>query len=282
MLASSSYSRAGPLFLQLLAASGVEVLSFHHLCRVLSSLAGGHGSYRSRLQLQHALQSAQRCISSLPGFSKQESSSCQHMASRVAAATAQPLQDWNSSNSSSWLCHIGSSTAQILQQQQQQHLSWGGVRQYSQSTTAAAAPADPQHQQQEQQSASEAATSSFINAPSATAAAGTPAATAGAASAAAAAAASVGGVLAGGAAGELKDYSMRQVSKHASDETCWIVVNGKVRAAAAAAAAQLLLLLPPLWPGSGWCVITCVIVRSACRHMLSWLHADCICWLNEC
>jgi hypothetical protein len=28
---------------------------------------------------------------------------------------------------------------------------------------------------------------------------------------------------------------MRQVSKHASDETCWIVVNGKVR--------KLLLLL---------------------------------------
>jgi hypothetical protein len=48
-------------------------------------------------------------------------------------------------------------------------------------------------------------------------------------------------VLAGGAAGELKEYSMRQVSKHASDETCWIVVNGKV----------CLLLLSCCWPAIG-------------------------------
>lgn len=26
----------------------------------------------------------------------------------------------------------------------------------------------------------------------------------------------------------MKEYSMRQVSKHADDESCWIVVNGKV------------------------------------------------------
>lgn len=37
-----------------------------------------------------------------------------------------------------------------------------------------------------------------------------------------------GGVLAGPGAASLKEYSMRQVSKHADDESCWIVVNGKV------------------------------------------------------
>jgi cytochrome b involved in lipid metabolism len=37
-----------------------------------------------------------------------------------------------------------------------------------------------------------------------------------------------GGVLAGPGAASLKEYSLRQVSKHADDESCWIVVNGKV------------------------------------------------------
>jgi hypothetical protein len=159
-----------------------------------------------------------------------------------------------------------------LQQQQQQQ--WG-VRSYSQSTTPTAAPAQPQQQQQEQPavpSASEAATSSFINAPAATAAAsGTPAAAAGAAVTAAAAAASVGGVLAGAATAELKEYSMRQVSKHASDETCWIVVNGKVRV--------LLLLLEARsvicsLSCVGACMLHCCYVWRGRLHLLLMTHGN--------
>lgn len=91
----------------------------------------------------------------------------------------------------------------------------------SQPAAAAAEISDtpPQH------SAAEAA-SSFITADAATAAAAsgtTPG------NAAAAVAASAGGVLAGAAAAPAAEYTMRQVSKHATDESCWIVVNGKVR-----------------------------------------------------
>ncbi|KAF8063693.1 hypothetical protein HT031_003548 [Scenedesmus sp. PABB004] len=102
------------------------------------------------------------------------------------------------------------------------------------STPSAAAAAQPEAEATAQgSSAAEPPAAGFVNAaapppppPPPGAAAGAPAAAAGAAAAAAAAASSVGGVLPGGA--PLAEYTMRQVSKHASDDTCWIVVNGKV------------------------------------------------------
>lgn len=124
---------------------------------------------------------------------------------------------------------------QALQWKQQLPL-YSVARFFSKSSSALApAPADAAastaaQQQQQQKSATSSASepaSSFINAVPAAAATGPPAAAASAATAAAAAA-SIGGVLSGGTKAAMAEYSMRQVSKHASDDTCWIVVNGKV------------------------------------------------------
>jgi hypothetical protein len=87
------------------------------------------------------------------------------------------------------------------------------------STSAAAWEADPQQDatNSSANSASEAASSFIVN-PAGSSAAPQPAHHA----------PTAGGVLAGPGAASLKEYSMRQVSKHADDESCWIVVNGKV------------------------------------------------------
>jgi cytochrome b involved in lipid metabolism len=89
---------------------------------------------------------------------------------------------------------------------------------------------DQQQQQQDLEQSAAAPAVSFINTTAAAAAAAAASAGAGTSGAAAAAAASAGGVLAGTLAAPTAEYTMRQVSKHATDETCWIVVNGKVSA----------------------------------------------------
>jgi hypothetical protein len=88
------------------------------------------------------------------------------------------------------------------------------------TASSAAQHADPHEEQpasSNSSSASEAATSFIVN-PAGSSAAPQPLQHA----------PTAGGVLAGPGAASLKEYSMRQVSKHADDESCWIVVNGKV------------------------------------------------------
>lgn len=105
-------------------------------------------------------------------------------------------------------------------------LSSSGILTRLISSSCPARHAEPRQQQQQQQqhgpsssSAAEPATSFIVNTTGTTAL-----------PAAAPLSPTAGGVLAGAAAagGVLKEYSMRQVSKHATDDSCWIVVNGKV------------------------------------------------------
>lgn len=115
----------------------------------------------------------------------------------------------------------------LCQHSNRQYCKWATPTNPVAAEVQPAAATPPEQQQQQPQSAAEAA-SSFINTDAATASATAAAGGAATGGAAAAAAASAGGVLAGVTAAPTAEYTMRQVSKHATDETCWIVVNGKV------------------------------------------------------
>lgn len=107
-------------------------------------------------------------------------------------------------------CSAASLSSLLLQQQAVRGLS---------TTLSAHEAADAQQQQQDASNSASEPASSFIVNPAGSAAAPPPVQHA----------PTAGGVLAGPGAAAMKEYSMRQVSKHADDESCWIVVNGKVR-----------------------------------------------------